>query len=164
MLTYQRTLKDGTVQDYIFTKYENNRYILFNIPEIIFDFILFQKYGTFNIHCNNLSNQGYGTALISIMLEIIKTNFEHIDFICGRLSVEDYLRKNWNVSIPFYLKQKADAYLIKENKFMRNIYCNYSSFNDFYNDYDKYYDLASFSKNVSDGYIIYPLVKFQNYI
>ena len=74
-----------------------------------FSFTIEDRFVHFTIDCKKLSNQGYGTALMSIMFDIISTHYNYIDFVCGWLSIADYYNGNWDISIPFYLKQKENS-------------------------------------------------------
>lgn len=94
---------------------------------------------------------------MSIMFDIVNTNYNYVDFICGRLSTADYYNGNWNISIPFYLKQKENSFLIKTATLMRYLYTSNSNFNDFFKKYKRYNNYEKFVENISDGYIVYEI-------
>ena len=154
MCTYYRSLKDGSEQEFIFEK-DRNKYNLVNINGIMFNFTLEQRFIHFDIDTHNLENQGYGTALLSIVFEYATQ--KHFDFVCGYLSTADYYNNNWEISIPFYLHKNQNSFLIKESKRMRNIYPQFSNFQEWSNQYTHYLAYNSFTQNISDGYIIYPI-------
>lgn len=156
MCTYHRPLKNGNIQEFVF-ELNRNTYELVNILGIIFSFTIEDRFVHFTINCNSFSNQGYGTALMSIMFDIVNTNYNYVDFICGRLSTADYYNGNWNISIPFYLKQKENSFLIKTATLMRYLYTSNSNFNDFFKKYKRYNNYEKFVENISDGYIVYEI-------
>lgn len=160
MLTFTRTIKDGTAVEFTFTQ-KDNRYDLID-DNISFRFSKYEKFVTFDINTNCMTGRGYGTALISIVLDFASNN--GCDFVSGHLSIADYDNKNWEDSIRFYLHQKKDAFLIKTNNdvFMRNLYLQYESTDEFFNDFTHYTSYDDFIAEPSEGHIIYPLVMNQN--
>lgn len=160
MLTFTRTLKDGTAVEFEFI--QNGDKFELDCSEIIFDFTLHKKYISFNIDTRNLTNLGYGTALMSIVLEYAKAN--NFEFVCGWLSTADRDNGNWKISIPFYLKQLPNAYLIEREttRYIHAIYDGFNSFEEFFNAYEHYHSYDEFVTNNTDGFIIFPLVAIGN--
>ena len=69
MCTYYRTIKDGSVKEF---KFEFNQNIYsYRHSEIEFHFTVYDDYAAFTIDTARFTNMGYGTALLSIMFEII---------------------------------------------------------------------------------------------
>lgn len=160
MLTFTRTLKDGTAVEFKFACTHNNTYYEYiNDKGIEFHFSIRDKnIAPFNIDVRRYEGLGYGTALISIMFEIIETYHKDVKFIYGKLSTSDFTDHGnlWQTSIPFYLKQKDNAYLIKCDRNLHMIY-NTEDTNDYFN--TKYYSYKDFIQGgASIGYIIYPLL------
>ena len=156
MCTYYRTIKDGSVKEF---KFEFNQNIYrYRHSEIEFHFTVYDDYAAFTIDTARFTNMGYGTALLSIMFEIINEKHQEFKFICGKLSTSDYYDhgNNWKISIPFYLKQRKDAFLIKCPMNFRLAYCN-TKHEDFLK--NKYYRSEDFTTEITNGYIIYPLNK-----
>lgn len=138
-------------------KFNQNIY-RYRHSEIEFHFTVYDDYAAFTIDTARFTNMGYGTALLSIMFEIINEKHQEFKFICGKLSTSDYYDhgNNWKISIPFYLKQRKDAFLIKCPMNFRLAYCNTKP-EDFFK--NKYYSYEDFTKEITNGYIIYPLNK-----
>ena len=73
MCTYHRQLKNGTIQEFVF-ELDRNKFELISPIDVNFRFTVYEKFIVFDINTLNKSNQGYGTALISIVLEYAKEN------------------------------------------------------------------------------------------
>lgn len=158
MLTFTRTLKDGTAVEFEFACTHNNTYYEYiNDKGIEFHFSIRDKnIAPFNIDVGRYEGLGYGTALISIMFEIIETYHKNIKIVSGWLSISDYRDHGnlWQRSIPFYLKQRNNAYLIKCDKKLYTVYNSEDASTYFKN---KYYSYEEYIRDgISDGYIIYP--------
>ena len=157
MCTYHRQLKNGNIQEFVF-ELNRNKYELVSPTGLDFSFTIEDRFVHFTIDTHKRENQGYGSALLSIVFEYATKN--HLDFVCGNLSTSDYHNKNWETSIPFYLHRHPNSFLIKESDRMRNIYPKFKNFQELSNNYIHYYDYYNFTENVDDGYIIYPMKLF----
>lgn len=161
MCTYYRTIKNGSVKEFKF-ELDRNTYILTNYQDITFYFTVEKRFIHFTIYTGHKENMGYGTALLSIVLDYAKMN--NYDFVSGKLAKSDYDNGNWKTSIPFYLKQSPNAFLIKTTEFMRNLYPKYDTAKDFFDDFKHYYSYNEFVEDFSEGHIIYPMVMLQNHM
>lgn len=157
MCTYYRQLKNGNIQEFVF-ELDRNKYELVNFPpEFEFHFTIYDNHVAFTINVDEYKNKGYGTALISIMFEIIEIFYPEIEIIYGWLSTSDYYDygNNWERSIPFYLHQKENAFLIKTSRKLHLIY-NTEDVKEVFR--KKYYSYKDFiADGIEDGYIIYQM-------
>ena len=87
MCIYYRPLKNGNIQEFVF-EHNRNTYELVNILGIIFSFTIEDRFVHFTINCNNFSNQGYGTALMSIMFDIGICNDIHISINVSAVGIQ----------------------------------------------------------------------------
>lgn len=154
MFIYHRPLKNGTIQEFVF-ELDRNKFELISPIDVNFRFTVYEKFIVFDINTLNKSNQGYGTALISIVLEYAKEN--KFDFVAGHLARADFENGNWKKSIDFYLHRLSTAFLIKSDLFMRDLYPQYENTQDFFDSQTHYYSYDNFIKEFSEGYIIYPM-------
>lgn len=157
MLTFTRILKDGSAVEFKFTCEHDNTVYDLDCDNIDFHFSIRDKnIATFRIDTNKYESLGYGTALMSIMFEIIETYHKEVEVVSGWLSISDYRDHGnlWQRSIPFYLKQRNNAYLIKCDKKLYTVY-NSEDANTYFK--NKYYSYEEYIRDgISDGYIIYP--------
>ena len=128
--------------------------------KITFHFTVYikDKYAVFDINTENYENSGLGTFLLHSMLSILKDY--NVGFVAGKLSTADYNNGNWKRSIPFYLKELPNSYIVeayeqKSIKFFNELVLDKSEILQYY------YDMESFIKETQgkrDGYIICQIV------
>lgn len=94
--------------------------------------------------------------LCQLCSKLLKQYHKEVEIVSGWLSISDYRDHGnlWQRSIPFYLKQRKNAYLIKCDKKLYTVY-NSEDANTYFK--NKYYSYEEYIRDsISDGYIIYP--------